>query len=709
MKTRINEFPQQADGFNKNQYLELVKSANLHAAAYYTQDAPQIDDAEYDSMVRLLTAIEALHPQWVAPDSVTHRVGGEIRKEFPEAIHQPPMMSLDNAANIEEFQDFCGRIKRLIPKQKGETLFVDEERDPVFCAELKLDGLAVELIYQEGLLISGSTRGDGARGEDITHNIRTIQNIPLRLQLQSPPQYISIRGECVLPMSDFQALNEGLEKEGKKVFANPRNAAAGSLRQQDSSVAASRGLKFFPYAIGRVEESPESQKRNPAPTLQSQRVENYFPALGFQTIKERAAGPAQEVEKFYRRMEELRASLDVDIDGVVVKLDDSTLWPTLGYTAKSPRYAIAIKFPGRRAITQLLDVSFQVGRSGAVTPVAHLAPVNVGGVVVRRATLHNIKEIQRLALKIGDLVEVIRAGDVIPKVERRLEKSEQIEEGRERETREIQFPVVCPDCKTLLEVQEILVRCPNRQCPGRMAAFLRYFVSKGGLDIDGLGSEWVEKLFVAGIIEDIADIFLLAQPHNVERIQGMDGMGEKLLQNILSSIDKRRSTPFDVFLRSLGIAQVGSGAARILAASFSSLEELAAAKVEELQEIHEIGPIMAASLVEFFNDAENKTLLTKLLESGFTIEYPEKGGGAHPDFEGKSFVFTGTLTRFSREAAQQVVRNLGGKAASSVSKKTHFLVYGDAAGSKLKKAEELGVALLTEEEFEAMAKRAGGL
>ncbi len=716
-------FPSEPALFDRALYEKLADNLLEYGNAYYRDDQPLIEDAQYDQLVRLLASVEAEHPDWQRPDSPSLKVGGEVRKEFAQVTHDPPMRSLDNASNTGEFRAFCERLTRNLElpeaNQKDEnTLFQSEH---IFNAELKFDGLAVELIYENGLLVTGSTRGDGVTGEEITHNIRTVSNVPLRLRATHPPEFISIRGECVMPMAEFQSLNQKLESEGKKTFANPRNAAAGSLRQQDSSVAASRGLKFFPYAIGKVVESSASQKENPVPALQSLRYEKYFPSIGFQVSPERVTGDANEIEKFYARVEEKRASLGIDIDGVVVKLDDTSLWEKAGYTAKFPRYAIALKFPGRAAKTRLVDVQFQVGRTGAITPVAVLLPVNVGGVVIRRATLHNIREIERLGLKIGDLVEVIRAGDVIPKIERKVSDASNVSgaigvsgvsgaigdneaksfpDAPEIIEKAIEFPTICPECGSLLEVQEILVRCPNDECAGRMAAFLRYFVSKNGLDIDGLGSEWVEKLYRAGVIGDIADIFFLGQPDRVEKISQMEGMGEKLLQNMLASIESRRKVPFDVFLRSLGISQVGAGAARILAGSYASMKELMSASAEELQQIKEIGPVMASAIVSFFHIDANQRLLDKLFQAGFSLEYPERSDSdSDLPLSGKSFVFTGTLEKMKREEAAELVRRFGASASGSVSKKTGYVVFGENAGSKLEKALQLGVKTMDENRF----------
>jgi len=676
----FNNLPDHLEDFNREHYLELVRVLQYHGHRYYTLDDPQISDSLYDSKYRLLTAVEEKHPDWIVADSPTRKVGGEIRKIFPPVRHDPPMMSLDNITEEAKLLEFHDRVLKLL----------GGDRQIAYHGELKFDGLAIDLIYEDGILVSGSTRGDGDTGEDITHNIRTVRNIPLKLITQTPPAFVSIRGECVMPHESFEALNRELESGGKKLFANPRNAAAGSLRQQDSRITASRDLYFFPYAIGKVVESAKSQT-TPCPSTQSQICKSYFPALGFKVSPEVKTGSLEDIEAFFIQTRQRRPDLKYDIDGIVVKVDDITLWDTLGMTSKSPRFAVAYKFPARGAVTRLVDVSFQTGRTGIVTPVAHLEPVNVGGVVIRRASLHNMREIERLKVHIGDLVEVIRAGDVIPKVEGVVEHSAGT-------AKKIEAPGLCPECSRELVVEDIFLRCINRNCRGRKVAALKYFASKDGLDIEGLGAEWIEKLYDLKKINDIADIFTL----NEEKLAGIEGMGEVLCQNMLRSIAGKKRVTFEVFIKSLGIPGVGSHISEVIAENYQTIDEITAAEPDQLNSIHEVGPTIAASIYDFFHDDENRQTIDRLLKSGFEIYAPEKKPDSQLPLKGRVFVFTGTLGRMKREDAQKLVKSLGAKAAASVGAQTTDLVYGESAGSKLKKATEAGIHTLSEVEFLAM-------
>ena len=670
--------------FTKTDYDNLVKEIRKHSKLYYTEDSPTLSDYDYDELARRLNSIEQLHPEWVSPDSPSLVVGGEIVKTFAKVTHDPLMLSLDNAKDEKEFLDFNKRLLKIL-----ETSL--DDKDITYHGELKYDGLAVELIYEKGQFVSGSTRGDGQTGEEITHNLKVVKNIPLKLSSQFP-DYLSVRGEVVMPISSFEMLNKNLQKAELKVFANPRNAAAGSLRQHDSSVSAKRDLLFIPYAIGKVEWSGDTGKgplfeKDGANAKQSQLCEKYFPSIGFETIEQRVTGTAENMIEFYNHTYENRSVLDFDIDGVVIKCDDRNLWPLAGVTAKAPRYAIAIKFPGKTAITQLTNVTLQVGRSGVITPVADLKPVNIGGVLVQRASLHNFREVERLGIKVHDTVEVVRAGDVIPKVERVVSSDAD-------KSVAIKVPKKCPSCSKKIIEEDVYMRCVNETCPGRSAAFLKYFVSKSGLDIEGLGSEWVEKLYNLKLVNDIADIYSLDEA----KLDGLPGMGDLLRSNMLSSISQKKVVLFNTFIQSLGIPNVGSRAAEILCKNYHPIDELMSADEESLASLHEIGPVISHSLVEYFKKPQNQDVIKRLFNTGFTLVYPDNDTG-DTTLDNQSFVFTGTLTSMTRDEASNAVKKLGGRVISSVSKATGFVVVGESPGSKKDKAEKLGVKILQENEF----------
>jgi DNA ligase (NAD+) len=674
--------PSHAREYAQEDYRHLVRNLQYYGFFYYVMDDPVISDADYDAMYRLLIEVEELHKEWIVPDSPSLKVGGEVRKIFESVTHDPPMMSLDNITEETQLMEFHERVLKSL-----KTILKDDEA-MVYHAEPKFDGLAIDLIYKNGVLVSGSTRGDGDTGEDITHNIRTVKNIPLKLMIDYPPDLLSIRGECVMTYEAFDSLNRELEKNEKKLFANPRNAAAGSLRQQDSKIAASRDLYFFPYSVGKIVENELSQNNCSCPTYQRLIYKDYFPMLGFKVSPEIKTGSIDDIAAHFRHIIERRSLLQFDIDGIVVKVDDTTLWEPLGMTSKYPRYAIACKFPARAAVTELLDVSFQTGRTGIVTPVAHLKPVNVGGVMIRRASLHNMREIERLNIHIGDMVEVIRAGDVIPKVESLVEHSAE-------NSRAIEPPETCPECHEKLIVEDIFLRCINRNCRGRKVASLKYFASKDGLDIDGLGAEWIEKLYDLKKINDIADIFNL----NEEILTGIDGMGDILRQNMLHSISEKKNISLETFIKSLGIPNVGARISELIAENYESVEQIVSTTQDELNAIYEIGPIIAASLYEYFHDDENTNVINKLMRSGFTVIAPEKKSDDDLPLKGQVFVFTGTLTTLKRDDAQKLVKKLGAKAVATVSGSTTCVVYGENAGGKLKKAAEAGIQLMSENEF----------
>jgi len=661
----------------KKEYDALVEELQYHNRKYYLDDAPEISDAEYDVKMRTLQAFEKENPKLLRADSPTLKVGGEVREDFAEVIHDPPMMSLDNAMNLSELREFHDRLVKAGVKS------------PEYHVEPKFDGLAVDLVYEKGILSVGSTRGDGEKGEDITHNIRTAANVPLRLTIENPPELISIRGEVIITLADFKKINAEQAKAGKKTFATPRNTAAGALRQQDSAEAKAKRLSFFPYTLGKIIDKKKRFVREMR--TQEQIWRKIFPALGFKTSVYHISTDISGLEKYYTKMTEERSKIEYDLDGLVVKLNNTTEWENFGATTKAPRWAIALKFPAQAAITQLESVIYQVGRTGVITPVALLSPINIGGVMVSRASLHNADEISRLGLCHKDWVNVVRSGDVIPKV------AGVVTSKRKKGAKKITFVAKCPSCSEKLIREDVFFRCTNAECPEMNEAYLQFFVSKNGIDIEYLGAEWIAKLYRAKKVTDYADLFSLTIADLLE----FEGMGEILATKIIKSIDSRRHLPFAKLLTALGIPNVGEHMAEVLAEHYASPKDLESAAVKELTAIHEIGPGTAQSITDWFADTVNKTRLAKLVAHGVTIEKTSRER-VSDDFAGKTFVFTGTLTQLSRDKAEASVKARGGRAASSVSKKTDFVVVGKDAGSKAAKAKELGVKIISEKEFALM-------
>ena len=675
----MSNFSEQIKNIVNKDYLNLVKTLQRHEHLYYVQDSPEISDYEYDEMLKLLINIEKEHPDWQVNDSPSLKVGGEIKEEFSKVPHEPSMMSLDNATNWGELLAFDQRIKKQLQTKEEQ----------IYHAEPKFDGLGIELIYEEGRLQIGSTRGNGKMGEDITHNIRTIRNVPLRLMLMHPPSYISIRGECILPNSEFTKINQAMKNNNQKLYANPRNVASGTLRQKDSRVTAKRGIKFFPYSIGNITESQQSLSLNPSPLRQKELYTDYLPKLGFAISKMTQHGVLSSISTLYEQLSKERSQLDFDIDGLVIKLDDFSQWDRLGVTSKAPRYAIALKFSSHSAFTKINKIAFQVGRTGVITPIAQLNPINIGGVIVKKANLHNASEIKKLAIQINDLVEVERAGDVIPKVTKREKKA--------LNRRAIRFPRKCPSCQGKIIKEKVYHKCVNSSCDEKNIATLKYIVSKNNFDIEGLGQEWIAKLYHNNLIRDIADIFTL----KISDIEALEGMGNILPKKIISAIHSKRIVKYPVFIRSLGISNVGSQSAEVIAKEFSPIENLIKASKEEIQNIHTIGETVADSIVTYFSNDDKQKMLTRLFSTGFTIDYVSD---VHSNmianfFYNKSFVFTGHLNQMTRSQAQEKVLKMGGKIISSVSKQTDYLVSGEKSGSKRKKAEKLGIFILTEEDF----------
>lgn len=659
----------------KKEIEELRKQINYHNYRYYVLDSPVISDQEYDKLMRRLEELEHLYPDLITPDSPTQKVGAPPREEFGTVTHSIPMLSLQNAFTPEEVLDFDRRIKRMLGTERIE-----------YVAEPKIDGLAVELVYRDGIYVQGSTRGDGYVGEDVTENIRTIRSLPLRL-LESDlpiPSLLEVRGEVYMSKKDFAELNRQRESEGEPLFANPRNAAAGSVRQLDPSVTAKRKLNIFVYAIGRLE---GVELRKHWEVLQS------LKKWGLRVNPEvRLCKSIEEAIGFHKSLGERRRSLDYEIDGIVIKVNDLGLQAELGEISRSPRWAVAYKFEPEQATTVIKDIIVQVGRTGALTPVAIMEPVHVGGVEVKRATLHNQDEIDRKDIRIGDTVVVQRAGDVIPEVVC------VVKEKRTGKERKFKIPDRCPICGSGVykDPDEAVSRCTNISCPARIKQSIKHFSSKGAMDIEGLGVKLIEQLVDRGLVKTVADIYRLKKSDLVE----LERFGEKSAQNLLESIEKSKQTTFARLIYALGIRHVGEHVARVLADHFTSFEEIEEASIDELTSIPEIGPKVAESINTFFKQKQNVAVINDLLRYGvkFTTRKDAKAG----KLSGKVFVFTGALSGYTRNQAKKLVEQLGGRVASSVSKKVDYVVVGSDPGSKLEEARRLGIKTIDEATFTKM-------
>ena len=648
-----------------------------HNYRYYILDDPLISDAEYDRLMRELQELETQFPALVRPDSPTMRVGSAPQAEFGTLEHRTPMLSLANAMNIEELREFDQRVRKILAVETVE-----------YVAEPKLDGLGVELIYENGVFLAGATRGDGITGENITANLKTIQGLPLRLRdSEKPvPKLLEVRGEVFLRHADFQKLNANRESQNESLFANPRNAAAGSLRQLDSRITAQRPLQINLYAAGRIEEYPFNSHWEFMQTL---------PKWGFPVNGQiRICHGIEEAIQYYNKMESARETLPYDIDGIVIKVNDLVAQEELGIRSRSPRWAIAGKFKARQETTVIVSIEASVGRTGAITPVANLKPVQLGGVVVARATLHNQDEINRKDVRVGDTVLIQRAGDVIPEVVK------VILENRPDETIPYKIPEVCPVCGgTVMRLEdEAKHYCQNISCSAQVVGRIEHFASKNAMDIDGMGPKLIEQLVAKKLIHTVADLYYLSK----DDLAGLERMAEKSAENILDAIQASRGRDLWRFIHALGIRNVGEHASKLLANHFHSFDALAQASTDSLVEIHEIGPIAAAALVAFFSETHNHELLENLNAGGVKPETPPMTMVTDDRFLGKIFVFTGKLEQFTRESAQGMVETRGGKTAGSVSKRTDYVVAGPGAGSKLAKAESLGVKVLSEDAFLAL-------
>ncbi|WP_428354628.1 NAD-dependent DNA ligase LigA [Methyloprofundus sp.] len=651
----------------------LRQQIQEHNYAYYTQDSPTITDAEYDRQIRSLRELEEKYPQYAATDSPSLTVGGPILSSFSKVKHEMAMLSLGNVYSEQELDEFIERIYNRLKDTQELT----------FCVEPKLDGLAISLLYQQGKLVRAATRGDGSVGEDVTHNVKTIKNIPHTLQGGDIPKRLEVRGEVIMPIKDFHAFNQQAKNADTKGFVNPRNAAAGSLRQLDSNITALRPLAFYSYGIG-IMEGGKLAGSHYQRLLQ-------LKAWGLPLTSEVSLqNGAKECISAYHQLLEKRANLDYEIDGIVYKVDAIALQEQLGFVARAPRWATAHKFPAQEEQTQLLNVEFQVGRTGAITPVAILEPVFVGGVTVSRASLHNADEIARLELKIGNTVIIRRAADVIPQIVKALPSA--------KPQRDIIFPITCPVCDSEVErlAGEAIARCTGGlYCAAQRKQAIKYFTSRKAMNIDGLGEKVVEQLVDEQLINNPADLFKLT----AEQLIPLERMAAKKAENLLNAIQKCKQTTLAKFILALGIREVGEATAKNLAEHYLTLDALQKAEVEELEQVDDVGAIVARHIVTFFRQAHNQQVLQALLAAG--IHWPEILAKAKQELPlaGKTYVLTGTLTQMDRNKAKQALQELGAKVSGSVSKKTDYVVAGEAAGSKLAKAQELGIAILTEGEL----------
>lgn len=660
----------------QTQINNLRKTLRQYEYEYHVLDNPTVPDSEYDRLFHQLKALELEHPEYLTSDSPTQRVGAKPLSGFSQIRHEIPMLSLDNAFSDEEFNAFVKRIEdRLIVLPKPLT----------FCCEPKLDGLAVSILYVNGVLTQAATRGDGTTGEDITANIRTIRNIPLQLLTDNPPARLEVRGEVFMPHAGFERLNEYALEHGEKTFANPRNAAAGSLRQLDPNITSKRPLVLNAYGIG-IAEGVE------LPNTHYARLQ-WLKSIGIPVNPEiRLCNGTNEVLDFYRDIQNKRSSLGYDIDGTVLKINDIALQNELGFISKAPRWAIAYKFPAQEELTVLNDVEFQVGRTGAITPVAKLEPVFVAGVTVSNATLHNSDEIERLNIAIGDTVVIRRAGDVIPQIIGVLH------ERRSDNAKPIIFPTNCPVCGSqIIRIEgEAVARCTGGLfCAAQRKEALKHFVSRKAMDIDGVGGKLIEQLVDRELVHTPADLFKL----DLTTLTRLERMGAKSAENALNSLEKAKSTTLARFIFALGIREVGEATALNLANHFKTLDALKAADLEELQQVPDVGEVVANRIFVFWREAHNVAVVDDLIAQGVHWETVEVKEASENLFKDKTVVLTGTLTQMGRNEAKSLLQQLGAKVSGSVSSKTDFVIAGDAAGSKLAKAQELNITVLTEEEF----------
>ncbi len=659
---------------------KLRQEIRYHEYRYYVLDDPEISDYEFDQLMRKLQDLEREHPELVTPDSPTQRVGGKPAEQFPKVRHQVPMMSLDNTYSVEELRDFDRRVHELSGRSRVE-----------YVAELKLDGLSMSLIYEKGVLAHGVTRGNGVEGEDVTANVKTIGSVPLRiderkLRVIGHPEQFEVRGEVIMPLKMFERLNAQREAAGEPRFANPRNSAAGTIRQLDPRIVAQRKLDMFHYYLLVGGKVPLKEHWKALDTLAD---------MGFKVNPHRRlCASFDELLEFVQEWETKRNELEYETDGVVVKVNDTRLWEELGNTAKSPRWAIAYKYPARQATTVVRDIRAQVGRTGTLTPVADLDPVNVGGVTVSHATLHNMDEIARLGLRIGDTVLIQRAGEVIPQVVKVVKHAP--------DGREFHMPSRCPVCggDVFRAAGEVAYRCVNAACPARLKESLLHFAARHAMGIDGLGEALVDQLVDRGLVKDAADLYALTQ----DQLAALERMGKKSAANLISEIERSKKVDLARVIFAVGIPFVGERTAQLLAEHFGSFERLAKASEVELEQVHEIGPKTAQGIVEFFAEERNRKLIEKLRAAGVRIEQEKAVKKGPQPLAGKQFVLTGTLPHYSRDEASRMIEEAGGRVVGSVSKRTDYVVVGAEPGSKLEKARSLGVKTIDEDELLKLLK-----
>lgn len=670
----------------QQQMQQLIQLINQHNHAYYVMDNPTISDNEYDHLFHQLKALEQQYPDEIQPNSPTQRVGGEALSKFESITHAVPMLSLGNVFNYDELKAFARRAEERLPNQ---TLTYE--------VELKLDGLAISLLYEHGVLVRGVTRGDGETGEDITHNVKTIHNLPQKLMAQDGqvmPTLLEVRGEVLMPKAGFEKLNAEQQRKGEKTFANPRNAAAGSLRQLDPKIASSRPLAFYAYGIAQCE--PHHGLNSMNESL------HWLKTLGFE-IAERQflCQSIEDVQHRYEQIQQERPNLAVEIDGMVVKVDNLQQQKQLGFLSREPRWAVAYKFPAETALTQVEQIDWQVGRTGTLTPVARLTPVFVGGVTVSNVTLHNIGEIHRLDVRVGDTVSVYRTGDVIPKV------GKVWLEFRPEHTQMVELPKHCPTCESpvVMPEGEALARCSGGlYCASQRIEAIRHFVSRKAMDIEGLGDRWVESLLHLNLLNNVADIYQL--PQHRESLLNIDKMGEKSVQNLLDAIEQSKKTTLPRFIYALGIRGVGETTARMLAQQFQTFDALRHADIDSLKKTPDVGDITAEWIFDFFQAQHNLEVIDKLLNAGVQLE--TLVAPTRQPLNGESWVVTGTLASMGRDEATQKLQALGARVSGSVSSKTKCVVAGEKAGSKLEKAEKLGIQVMNEQQFLAMLREYEG-
>ncbi len=655
---------------------DLKQTIHQHDHQYYVKNSPTISDQEYDAILRRLRELEANHPEYVTPDSPTQRVGGKVDERFKAVMHPVPMLSLDNTYNVDEVRAFHQRVLRGLPDVPEDSI--------EYVVELKFDGLAVALTYEDGLLVRGATRGDGLQGEDITANLRTLRSIPLKIDTE-PFKRIEVRGEVYMPKMEFELINAEREAEGETPFANPRNAAAGALRLLDPAITAKRKLGIFIYAVGFLDNNPFKTHFE----LQEQLKELRFPINKYNRLCGNFESTLALIDEFHDK----RKELDYEVDGLVIQLNSLAHRKQLGETSKFPRWAVAYKYEAEQAMTEIINIVCQVGRTGSITPVAELKPVLISGSTVSRATLHNEDEIKRKDIRVGDRVVIEKAGEIIPKVIRVIEPSGD---------RGIPFemPRFCPECESSVyrAEGEVVWRCVNSACPAQLKERLKHFSSRKAMDIDHFGPAVIEQLVDSKRVKNFSDLYTLKP----DEVASLERMAEKSAQNLVSAIEKSKLAGLSRFLYGLGVRHVGQRTAILLAGRFRSIKILQEISYDELEKIDEIGPVIAESLKTFLDRDTNRQEIGRLLELGILMdeqgEPPESGGA----FEGLQFVLTGTLTRFTREEAKEKIQSLGGRVTATISKKTDYVVAGTSAGSKLEKAQQLGIPVLNEEALQKL-------